>query len=153
MASAPSATIDDENITEMTALLPDAKRKHVHCVLVRTGDPKHKQPETFTSREEVYKHLEAVYKDVYPNPDNESGSILLFGLVAKELHKDVGEGFRRSLPRKLPRRLRGGSRGDSAEPPAEPPAQPPADSPRERPREPPPPGGPAAGRPLPPGGG
>ena len=55
--------------------------------------------------------MEAVYKDVYPNPDNESGSILLFGLVAKELHKDVGESLRRSLPRSL--------RGASAEPPAE----------------------------------
>ena len=74
----------------MTALLPDAKRKHMHWVLVRTNDPSHRQPNTFT-RQSVWEHLVKVYKEAYPEPANATGAILLFGLVAREYHKDAKE--------------------------------------------------------------
>ena len=64
---------------------PGVKRKHVHWTHVRTNDPEHRQPDQMT-REEFWKHLEQVYRDVYPEPANSTGSILLFGGVAKELH-------------------------------------------------------------------
>ena len=79
------AALVDEAWSELTALSDDSRRKHVHWVHVHTQNPAHKQPESF-SREEFWEHLCRVYKDVYPRPQNPSGSILLFGCVAKERH-------------------------------------------------------------------
>ena len=86
MLSAPAfQALADEAWSEVAALADDARRKHVHWVHVRTANPEHKQPSSFT-REEFYLHLSRCYKDVYPEPANSSGSILLFGMVAKEKH-------------------------------------------------------------------
>ena len=52
---------------------------------MRTQDANHKQPDAFT-REEFWQHTRRVYKDVYSRPQNTTGSILLFGCVAKERH-------------------------------------------------------------------
>ena len=79
----------DEAWSELTSLSEDKRRKHVHWVHVRTADPQQKQPEAFT-REGFWSHLSKVYKDVYPEPANPSGSILLFGMVAKERHAAAG---------------------------------------------------------------
>jgi hypothetical protein len=80
------AALRDEAWSELAALNDDARRKHIHWVHVRTHDPTHRQPDSFT-REEFWRHMERVYKDVYPNAANRTGSILLFGLVAKERHQ------------------------------------------------------------------
>ena len=82
-----AAAIADEGWSELVALSPDARRKHIHWTHVRTMDPAHIQP-GHLSREEFWAHLERVYKDVYPEPANRSGSILLFGAVAKEWHAE-----------------------------------------------------------------
>lgn len=80
-------TIADEGWHELTALGDDARRKHVHWVHVKTDNPSHLQPETFT-KEQFWQHMCKVYKDVYPERANLTGSILLFGMVADELHSN-----------------------------------------------------------------
>ena len=84
------AAIADEGWSELVALSPDARRKHIHWTHVRTHDPQHVQPQDLT-RAEFWAHLERVYKDVYPEPANKTGSILLFGGVAKEFHAAAGD--------------------------------------------------------------
>ena len=79
------AALVDEAWSELTALSDDSRRKHVHWVHARTTNAAHIQPERFT-REEFWQHLCRVYKDVYPRPEHATGSILLFGCVAKERH-------------------------------------------------------------------
>ena len=79
--------IGDEGWSELTALSLDARRKHVHWTHVHTEDRGHRQPSQLT-RNEFWDHLERVYKEVYPEPANKSGSILLFGMVVKELHPE-----------------------------------------------------------------
>ena len=75
----------DESWSELTALSEGAKRKHVHWTHVRTHNPRHQQPESFTKKG-FWEFLCKVYKDVYPEAANATGSILLFGMVAKERH-------------------------------------------------------------------
>ena len=77
----------DEAWSEMTALSEDKRRRHIHWVHVRTHQPDHRQPATFT-RAEFWQHLLQVYREVYPEPANATGSILLFGLVCKERHRN-----------------------------------------------------------------
>ena len=85
------AALADEAWSELTALSEDARRKHVHWVHVRTDNPAHKQPDSFT-REDFWRHLERVYRDVYPSASTRTGSILLFGVVAKEKHAHSEKG-------------------------------------------------------------
>lgn len=77
--------LHDEAWSEMEALGDDARRRHMHWVHVRTHNPEHVQPSSFT-RQSFFEHMAKVYKDVYPESANELGSILLFGAVAKERH-------------------------------------------------------------------
>ena len=79
------AALRDEAWSELTALSDNARRKHVHWVHVRTFDSSHRQPESF-SRQGIFDHLVAVYKEVYPEEANDGGSIVLFGLAVKERH-------------------------------------------------------------------
>ena len=85
LPAAACAALADEAWSELTALSEDSRRKHVHWVHVRTQNPEHRQPDSF-SREGFWQHLCRVYADTYPRPENPSGSILLFGVVAKERH-------------------------------------------------------------------
>ena len=64
----------DEGWSELTGLSEDTKRKHMHWVHVRTHNPLHRQPDSFT-REAFWSFLRAVYKDVCPEVANASGSI------------------------------------------------------------------------------
>ena len=57
----------------------------MHWVHVRTDNPLHRQPSSFT-RASFWDHLCQVYKAVYPRPQSKTGSILMFGCVAKEAH-------------------------------------------------------------------
>ena len=84
------AAIADEAWSELVAVSPDSKRKHIHWTYARTHEPSHVQPCDMT-RQEVWAHLTRVYKDVYPEPAHKTGSILLFGGVAKELHASASE--------------------------------------------------------------
>ena len=77
--------IADEGWSELTALGENVKRKHVHWTQVRTNNPTHRQPATF-SRESFWNFLCGVYREVYPEPANDTGSIVLFGMVVKEHH-------------------------------------------------------------------
>ena len=79
------AALADEAWSELTALSDDSRRKHMHWVHVRTHSAAHRQPDSFT-REQFWEHLCNVYKAVYPRPQNKTGSILMFGCVAKERH-------------------------------------------------------------------
>ena len=85
--------LKDEAWAEVAALSPGAQRRHVHYTHVRTHCPADRQPEDFT-REQFWKHLELVYKEAYPEGANPSGSILLFGAVAKEAHAAAEDGTR-----------------------------------------------------------
>ena len=72
-------------------LLPlplDNRRRHIHWTQCRTGNPKDVQPWQLT-REEFWRRMDRCYKEVYQSADSETGSILQFGLVCKELHKDA----------------------------------------------------------------
>ena len=84
------AVLADEAWSEVTALGEDRRRKHIHWVHVRTSNPAHKQPDSFT-REEFWGHLCRVYRDVFPRPQNPTGSILMFGCVAKERHAESSQ--------------------------------------------------------------
>ena len=85
-ASTPGLqALHDEALWELTALSEDARRKHVHWVHVRTHDSTQVQPDAF-SREAIYNHLVMCYRQAYPEVANESGCIVMFGLVAKEKH-------------------------------------------------------------------
>ena len=86
-AAGHAAAIADEGWSELVALSADVRRKHIHWTHVRTSDPAHVQPGQL-SRQEFWAHLERVYREVYPEPGNRSGSILLFGAVAKESHAE-----------------------------------------------------------------
>ena len=66
----------------------DSRRRHIHYTHVRTHRPGDVQPEQM-SRAAFWQHLERCYKDAYPQADSETGSILKFGIVCKEMHKDA----------------------------------------------------------------
>ena len=86
VAMAPAeVAVRDEAWCELIALQRDAKRKHIHWTQVRTHNAAHKQPSQFT-RKGFWLHLKRVYRETYPEPANNTGSILLFGMVAKEMH-------------------------------------------------------------------
>ena len=70
----------------LVALLPDARRTHVHYTHVRTTDPQAVQPSQLTRRQ-FWQHLVKCYREAYPDASSGTGSILKFGLVVKELHK------------------------------------------------------------------
>ncbi|CAE8608797.1 unnamed protein product, partial [Polarella glacialis] len=81
--------------SELVGLDSDARRQHLHWTHVRTGSPSDRQPDSFTG-EGFWIHLCQVYREVFPEAANASGSILLFGAVAKELHAHaVDEAVRR----------------------------------------------------------
>ena len=88
--AAALAAIADEAWSELVALDTGARRNHVHYTHVRTHDEEHRQPDQF-SRGEFWEHLCAVYREVYPEPANASGSILLFGAMAKERHAESAD--------------------------------------------------------------
>lgn len=75
---------------ELPALVRTVKRKHVHYTHVRTHDPTHHQPESF-SRAGFWEHLEKVYLEAYPVKDQDGISILSFGCVVKERHQGGDE--------------------------------------------------------------
>ena len=76
--------------SELVGLDSDARRQHLHWTHVRTGSPSDRQPDSFT-REGFWIHLCQVYREVFPEAANASGSILLFGAVAKELHAHAAD--------------------------------------------------------------
>ena len=72
-------------------LLPlplDFKRRHIHYTHVRTNSATDVQPSQLT-REAFWDHLMKCYQEAYPRADSETGSILEFGIVSKEKHKDA----------------------------------------------------------------
>ena len=69
----------------LQALGQKVRRHHVHFTHTRTKNSSHRQPASFT-REEFWKHMEKCYLLAYPNSDSLTGSILMFGCVAKERH-------------------------------------------------------------------
>ena len=77
--------IADESWHEIIALSADARRKHMHWVHVKTNNPQHRQPDSFT-KQQFWEHMVKVYKECYPEPANPTKSILMFGLVAQERH-------------------------------------------------------------------
>ena len=84
-AAAGESAVAAEAWADLVGLDSDPRRKHIHWTHVRTSNLADRQPESFT-RQGFVEHLRTVYKDVYPEPANPSGSILLFGAVAKERH-------------------------------------------------------------------
>ena len=61
------------------------KRNHVHWTHPRTMNPAHRQPSSFT-REQFWQHVDQCYRIAYTDDDSLTGSILMFGCVAKERH-------------------------------------------------------------------
>jgi hypothetical protein len=71
------------------ASLPlDGRRRHVHYTHSRTHGATDVQPNQLT-REEFWKHMVRCYAEAYPDADSATGSVLRFGLVVKELHRDA----------------------------------------------------------------
>ena len=83
LRDAMEAELADEDLPFLPRTV---KRKYVHWTHVRTRNPQHVQPRAFT-RAEFWNHMEKVYKEVYPEAESPTGSILMFGMVAKEQHK------------------------------------------------------------------
>jgi len=88
--AACQSALGAEAWTELTALSEDARRQHVHYTHVRTRNPADRQPESFT-RQSFWEHLERCYLAVYPEAANATGSILMFGAVAKEVGEVTSE--------------------------------------------------------------
>ena len=92
VAAAPlaAAAIAAEGLAAdgLIALPADARRRHVHYTHVRTFGPADVQPEQLT-RQEFWEHLVRCYREAFPSAETGTGSILAFGLVVKELHKDA----------------------------------------------------------------
>ena len=82
--------IRDEGWSEVISLGTDVKRKHIMWTHIQTTDPRHRQPESF-SRLEFWQHILRCYKAVYPEAANKTESIVLFGIVVKELHAESRE--------------------------------------------------------------
>ena len=84
------AALQAERFSEadLAMLRQDARRFHVHYTHVRTHDANHRQPDQMT-RKQLWDHLVKVYREAYPCADSPTGSILQFGVVAKERHKDA----------------------------------------------------------------
>lgn len=77
-------------------MLPaDGRRFHVHYTHVRTKGASDVQPDQL-SRAEFWRHLARCYREAYPKADSETGSILKFGIVCKEKHKDAKRDVDRS---------------------------------------------------------
>ena len=72
----------------LLALAPDARKMNVHYTQVRTKNPKDVQPHQLTQAQ-FWEHLCACARIAYPRASSETGSILEFGLIAKERHKDA----------------------------------------------------------------
>ena len=88
MAAAIIAALEAESQgdDDLTALAATVKRQHMHFTHVQTTNPQHVPPSRFT-RQGFWKHILKVYKEVYPRAGARTGSIVVFGLVAKERHK------------------------------------------------------------------
>ena len=83
-------------ISDGLLLLPlDSKRRHIHYTHVRTTNANDVQPSQLT-RQAFWDHLVKCYKEAYPRADSETGSILEFGVVCKEKHKDAARDIDRS---------------------------------------------------------
>ena len=67
---------------------PDKRRRHVHYTHVRTNNTQDVQPDQLT-RAAYWDHLICCYREAYPKAEADTGSILQFGLVCKEKHKDA----------------------------------------------------------------
>lgn len=76
-----------EDAQDPENLATTVKRQHVHYTWVRTNDPMHVQPSQY-SRKQFYGHLEKLYAEVYPHITATTSSILGFGLVVDEQHKE-----------------------------------------------------------------
>ena len=74
------------NDDDLAALATTVRRKHIHYTHVRTENAAHVQPEQMT-KQQFWEHLAKCYKDVYPDPGSGTGSILLFGMVCTERHR------------------------------------------------------------------
>ncbi|CAK0898294.1 unnamed protein product, partial [Prorocentrum cordatum] len=78
------ATVD-EGWNELAALGDDARRKHVHWVHVRIGDPDHWQPSAL-SRGELWEHMRRCHGEQYPADANPTKYILTLGIATRERH-------------------------------------------------------------------
>ena len=72
----------------LVALPAEARRQHVHFTHVRTKHKKAVQPHQLTRRQ-FWKHLERCFAEAYPDASSSTGSILRFGVVVKEKHRDA----------------------------------------------------------------
>ena len=76
------------NEAELPVLPLGARRQHVHYTQNWTHNKRDVQPDQMTRRQ-FWEHLLRVYREVYPDADSDTGSILQFGLVVKERHRDA----------------------------------------------------------------
>ena len=91
------SAIEHESVAAdgLLALPLDGRRRHIHYTHVRTKNPQDVLPDQLT-REEFWEHILRCYQEVYPKAESETGSILQFGLVCKEKHKDAVRDIDRS---------------------------------------------------------
>ena len=74
----------------------DGKRSHVHYTHVRTHSQQDVQPSQIT-RMGLWGHLIRCYREAYPDAASDTGSILQFGVVCMEKHKDAAHESDRSV--------------------------------------------------------
>ena len=72
----------------LLSLPGDSRKTNVHFTHCRTNNPNEVQPHQLT-RAQFWEHLCRCFREAYPRAETDTGSILEFGLVVKELHKDA----------------------------------------------------------------
>jgi hypothetical protein len=82
------AAISDEGWSELIALEPNLKRKHMHWCHVRTYDLQHRQPDSFTPQE-LWKHILKVYKVHHFSRKFFGNAINLIGLIIAKLSANM----------------------------------------------------------------
>ena len=89
--------VEDEALASdrLMALPLDSKRRHIHYTHNRTNSTSDVQPWQLT-REAFWNHLMRCYREAYPQAASDTGSILEFGVVCKEKHKDSARDIDRS---------------------------------------------------------
>ena len=86
-AVAAAIRAEDMAADGLLGLPIESRKMNVHYTHTRTHNPKDVQPQQMT-REQFWEHICRCFREVYPRADTTTGSILEFGAVAKELHKD-----------------------------------------------------------------
>ena len=87
-ASELATCLEAEAADGLVPIAQGGRRYHFHYTHVRAERAADLQPSQMT-REKLWHHMVRCYREAYPAPASLTACILQFGVVCKELHKDV----------------------------------------------------------------